>query len=153
MRYVDQMKMPRDLDKDARSKWHEIIELADLDQLDAELLGNYCRTHSNLLSVRKEKKIQIAAKVFKTMTTAKNGAIVLHPLIVAESRLMQAGGRMLVQLGLSGNGKRQEQIRKPSQSQPPPGATGPEPPCGWNIEMKLCGDGTPTPRGETWTKH
>ncbi|HMF54369.1 MAG TPA: hypothetical protein VK593_08465 [Edaphobacter sp.] len=135
----DAPKMPRDLDKDGRAKWHEITEIADLESLDAELLANYCRTHSNLIAVRREKKIQQTAKTFRTMTTAKNGAIVLHPLIVAESRLMQAGGRMLVQLGLSGNGKRQEQIRKPSKNPPPAGFYGDEPPHGWAIEQKLCG--------------
>jgi phage terminase small subunit len=137
----DEPKMPRDLDKEAKKKWLEITDLADLGSLDGELLGNYCRTHSNLVAVRKEKKAQQKAKQFQTMITAKNGSTVVNPLITAESRLMQAAGRMLVQLGISGNGKRQEEIRKPSKSQPPPpGFTGPEPAWGWEIEKKMCGD-------------
>jgi len=151
MSAFDGLKMPRDLDKDARHKWCEITEIADLEPLDADLLSNYCRTHSNLMAVRREKRTQQKAKTFHTMTTAKNGAIVLHPLIVAESRLMQAGGRMLVQLGLSGNGKRQEQIRKPSKNQPPPGFYGDEPKHGWPIELALCGTDFP-PKGKPWTK-
>lgn len=135
----DAPKMPRDLDKDGRAKWHEITEIADLKEIDAELLANYCRTHSNLIALRREKKKQQTAKTFRTMVVAKNGATVLHPLVVAESRLMQAGGRMLVQLGLSGNGKRQEQIRKPSKEPPPAGFYGDEPAHGWAIEQKLCG--------------
>jgi hypothetical protein len=147
MNTFDTLKMPRDLDKDGRAKWHEIMQIADLESLDAELLGNYCRTHSNLIAVRREKKIQQTTKTFRTMVIAKNGATVLHPLIVAESRLMQAGGRMLLQLGLSGNGKRQEQIRKPSKN-PPPGLHGIEPTYGWEIEEKLCRD--VSPRGKQW---
>jgi phage terminase small subunit len=136
----DEPKMPRDLDKDARKKWNEITELADLGSLDAELLGNYCRTHSNLVAVRKEKRAQQKAKTFTTMTIAKNGSTVLNPLLVAESRLMQMAGRMLAGLGISGNGKRQEEIRKPSKPQPVPhGFTGPEPKHGWGIEAALCG--------------
>ncbi|MBB5331879.1 P27 family phage terminase small subunit [Tunturiibacter gelidoferens] len=150
MTAFDVLKMPKDLDRDARAKWREITEMADLQPLDAELLANYCRTHSTLIDVRKQKKIQIAAKVFHTMVTAKNGSTVMHPLLIAESRLMQAGGRMLVQLGLSGNGKRQEEIRKPSKSTPPPGFFGDEPSWGWDIEKKLCSDVLPS--GKTWTK-
>jgi phage terminase small subunit len=140
-------KMPRDLDKDARRKWVEITELADLGSLDAELLGNYCRTHSNLVAVRKEKKAQQKAKQFQTMTVAKNGATVLNPLLVAESRLMQMAGRMLAGLGISGNGKRAEEIRKPSKPKhPPPGFSGPEPVYGWEVEVQLCkGKLDPTP--------
>ena len=153
MTSFDLPKMPRDLDKDGRAKWREITEIVDLDSLDSDLLANLCRTHSNLIAVRKEKKLQQSAKIFKTMVVAKNGATVLHPLIVAESRLMQAGSRMLVQLGLAGNGKRQQEIRKPSKSTPPPpGMTGPEPACGWAIEMKLCGDTPPKEKTPSW-KH
>lgn len=140
-------KMPKDLDKDARRKWNEITELADLGSLDAELLGNYCRTHSNLVAVRKEKKAQQKAKAFTTMVVAKNGATVLNPLLVAESRLMQMAGRMLAGLGISGNGKRAEEIRKPSKAQPqPPGFSGPEPRHGWALEAALCTrPGPPSP--------
>jgi phage terminase small subunit len=153
MRTFDTLKMPRDLDKDAKAKWHQITEIADLESLDAELLANYCRTHSNLMDVRRAKKLQQDAKTFRTMTTAKNGAVVLNPLIVAESRLMQAGGRMLVQLGLSGNGRRQEEIRKPSKNQPPAGMSGPEPAHGWAIEQALCGTDTDFSSKEKTWKH
>ena len=147
----DVPKMPRDLDKDGRAKWHEITEIADLEEIDAELLANYCRTHSTLMDVRRTKKAQQKAKVFKTMVVAKNGAVVLNPILTAESRLMQASGRMLVQLGISGNGKRQQEIRKPSKNQPPPGFYGDEPKHGWPIELALCGTDFP-PKGKPWTR-
>jgi phage terminase small subunit len=138
MSNFEEPKMPKDLDREARRKWGELTEMADLGELDADLLASFCRNHSNLMEVRKVKKAQQKAKQFQTMTVAKNGSTVLNPLIVAESRLMQAGGRMLVQLGISGNGKRQETLRKPKATPPPAGFSGPEPPWGWAIEEKLC---------------
>ena len=152
MTSFDEPKMPKDLDAAARRKWVELTEMVDLGEPDGELLASYCRNHSNLMDVRKAKKAQQKAKQFTTMTVAKNGSTVLNPLIVAESRLMQAGGRMLVQLGISGNGKRQETLRKPKATAPPAGMTGPEPPWGWAIEAKLVGDVPPLAPKKPW-KH
>ena len=137
MNSFDEPKMPKGLDKVARKKWEELTEMVDLGAADADVLTSYCRNHSILTRVRKTVAAREKAKQFETMIIAKNGAEIINPLITAECRLMQAGNRMLVQLGIAGNGKRQEVLRKPKSTPPPAGCSGPEPPWGWAIEEKM----------------
>ena len=131
---------PADLDGPAKRKWRELCDAVDPD--DHELLANFCRQHSILLAIRAERARLIRAKTFATMIPGRDKALQLNPLLTAEARLTTSLNRQLRGLGLAP--ERQEQFRRSKAKGPetdrPPGATGPEPPWGWDLEMKLCGD-------------
>lgn len=129
-------KIPSDLDPAARKKWRELAETCDPD-VDPELLANYCRQHSTMMAIREDRACQQKVGTFKTMVPGRDGTEVLNPLLVYEGRLVAGLNRMLGSLGLAAS--REGQARRPEPSPPPPGFSGPEPACGWEIEKKLCG--------------
>lgn len=132
-------KMPSDLDREAKKKWRELVENCEPDA-DLELLGNFCRQHSSLLSIRREKAKQEKAATFKTMVPGRDGTMQLNPLLTAENRLIAILNRMLATLGLT-PGRELGTSRKLQPNSPPPGfpPDAEEPVWGWNIEEKLCG--------------
>jgi phage terminase small subunit len=93
------LDMPSDLDYQAKKKWEELVFSVD-PNTDAELLGNYCRQHSSLLAIRREKKKQQKSGKFRTMVKGRDGTMALHPLITAENRMVASLNRMLQALGL-----------------------------------------------------
>lgn len=130
-------EMPSDLDREAKRKWRELIESCDPD-VDAEVLGNYCRQHSSLLAIRSEKARQIKARTFQTMVPGRDGTMQLNPLLTAENRLIASLNRMLKTLGITPSCDEPGRPRKTELNPPPPGFSGPEPACGWAIEQALC---------------
>jgi phage terminase small subunit len=92
-------EMPSDLDYQAKKKWEELITSVDPDA-DLEMLGNYCRQHSSLLAIRREKRKQQKSGKFRTMVKGRDGTMALHPLITAENRMVASLYRMLQALGL-----------------------------------------------------
>jgi phage terminase small subunit len=132
-------KIPSDLDPAARKKWRELAETCDPD-VDPELLANYCRQHSTLMAIREERARQQKAGTFQTMTHGRDGTEVLNPLLVHEGRLVAALNKMLKPLGLMSSIDERSTNRKPEPNPPPPGFSGPEPACGWALEIALCGD-------------
>lgn len=132
-------EMPSDLDYQGKKKWEELIGSVDVDA-DAEMLGNYCRQHSNLLAIRREKKKQQKSGKFRTMVKGRDGTMALHPLITAENRMVSSLNRMLQTLGLAS--REQTKGKRPLSTTPRPawathGAE--EPRGGWPIEAALCG--------------
>lgn len=102
-------EMPSDLDYQARKKWEELISSVD-PNADLEMLANYCRQHSSLLAVRREKKKQQKSGKFRTMVPGRDGTQALNPLIVAENRMVASLNRTLMTLGLVSS--REEAARK-----------------------------------------
>jgi phage terminase small subunit len=145
--------MPANLDKEARRKFREMVNVCDPD-VDQELLANYCRQYSLLVSIRRERAKQEADGIFSTMVHGRDSAQILNPLIVGETRAIAALNRMLKQLGLTPT--REENARK-AQPNPPPSWAGPgsvEPPWGWKLEEALCGsDEDFLPGGKYGTKN
>jgi phage terminase small subunit len=92
-------EMPSDLDREAKKKWAELVGSCDVD-VDGEMLANYCRQYSSLLSIRREKARQQKAGTFKTMVRGRDRAMQLNPLQTAENRLIASLNRMLRTLGL-----------------------------------------------------
>jgi hypothetical protein len=139
--------MPADLDAAAKKKWLELVDVVDPDA-DLELLGNYCRQHSSLMAMRKEKARQIKARTFQTMVPGRDKALQLNPLLTGENRLVASLNRMLRTLGLAPTREEQDRrVKKPAAGPPPPGFTGPEPHYGWALEIALCkGLLDPTPK-------
>lgn len=118
---------PSDLDREAKKKWAELVGSCDPD-VDAELLGNYCRQHSSLLAIRSEKARQIKARTFETTVPGRDGSMQLNPLLTAENRMVASLNRMLRTLGLAPS--REEQARR----QPAPNPDEIDP-----LEAALCG--------------
>ena len=102
-------EMPKDLDRDAKKKWAELVGSCDPD-VDAELLGNYCRQHSSLLAIRSEKARQIKARTFEATAPGRDGSMQLNPLLTAENRMVASLNRMLRTLGLAPS--KEEQARR-----------------------------------------
>jgi phage terminase small subunit len=136
MKRVPTMPTPPDLDKEAKRKFREMAEACDPD-VGLELLANYARQHSILVSIRRERAKQEASGVFSTMVQGRDSTQTLNPLIVGENRAIAALNRMLKSLGLT-PAQEASRGRKLEAEPPPPGMTGPEPACGWAIEMALC---------------
>jgi phage terminase small subunit len=132
-------KMPSDLDREAKKKWRELVENCE-PEADLELLANYARQHSSLLSIRAEKAKQQAAGQFSTLLPGRDGTQQLNPLLTQETRLVASLNRMLATLGLT-PGRELGVSRKLQPNSPPPGfpPDAEEPVWGWNIEEKLCG--------------
>ena len=86
--------MPADLDYQAKKKWRELVGSVDIDA-DLEMLANYCRQHSNLLTLRGERMQQQKSGKFKNLVNGRDGTIVLNPLITAENRMVASLNRML----------------------------------------------------------
>jgi P27 family predicted phage terminase small subunit len=128
---------PPDLDREAKRTWEELVGSCDPD-LDTELLANYCRQYSSWLAIRSEKARQIKARTFETTVPGRDGSMQLNPLLTAESRLIASLNKMLKQLGLTTSPDDRGARKEPNPT--PPGCSGPEPACGWAIELKLCGD-------------
>ena len=130
---------PKDLDYQAQKKWKELILSVDPDA-DLEMLANYCRQHSSLLAIRREKKKQQKSGNFRTMVKGRDGMMTINPLITAENRMVASLNRMLQALGLASSrgGTKANRLLPPSPR--PPGMHGDEPPWGWAIEKALCGD-------------
>jgi hypothetical protein len=148
--------MPPGLDREGKKKFRELIETCEPDA-DVELMSNYARQHSILLSIRREAVKQKAAGMFETMVRGRDGSQVLNPLIVGETRAIAALNRMLKQLGLTAS---REETGRPGRkllTEPPPAGMQPgakEPPWGWAIEDKLCGpDSDFLPGGKYGTKN
>jgi phage terminase small subunit len=132
--------MPANLDKEAKRKFREMVDVCDPD-VDQELLANYCRQYSLLVSIRRERAKQEAEGIFSTTVPGRDSAQTLNPLIVGETRAIASLNRMLKQLGLTPSREETGRPgRKPLTEPAPHGFTGPEPPWGWEIEKKLCGD-------------
>jgi phage terminase small subunit len=130
--------MPSDLDYQAKKKWQELVGSIDVDA-DLEMLANYCRQHSTLLAIRREKTKQMKSGKFQTMVKGRDGTKVLNPLITAESRMVASLNRMLKSLGLASSREEAGVNRSPPVIQPPLGMQGNEPSWGWTLERALCG--------------
>ena len=131
-------EMPEDLDFQGRKKWEELVGSCD-PGVDGEMLANYCRQHSTLLAIRREKRRQQKSGKFRTMVPGRDGTQVLNPLLVTENRLIASLNKTLQALELmSSRGETKGKRPLPSSSRPP-GMHGEEPPWGWAIEEKLCG--------------
>src|SRR6202040_4060668 len=78
----------------------ELVGSVDIDA-DLEMLANYCRTHSGLLAIRREKTKQIKARKFRMMTPGRDKTLVLNPMIREENRMVGSLNRMLKSLGLA----------------------------------------------------
>jgi phage terminase small subunit len=102
-------ELPSDLDYQAKKKWLELSGSVDVDA-DLEILANYCRTHSSLLAIRREKTKQMKAGKFRMMTPGRDKTLVLNPLIREENRMVASLNRMLKGLGLASS--REEVERK-----------------------------------------
>lgn len=140
-------KIPPDLDATAKRKWRELADGVD-PEVDRELLANFCRQHSTLMAIRTEKAKLIKAGTFSAMVPGRDKALQLNPLLTAESRLVSSLNRQLRGLGLSPSREEQDRrTRKPLPGPPPPGFSGPEPACGWVVEIALC-RGLPNPTAE-----
>jgi phage terminase small subunit len=131
--------MPPDLDKQAKRKFREMAQACDPD-VDQELLANYARTYSILVSLRAERAKQEAAGVFSTMVAGRDSTQTLNPLIVGENRTIAALNRMLKGLGLASQEANSGRPRLPQPTPPPPGfpRDAVEPKYGWPIEIALC---------------
>lgn len=146
-RVFPKLQMPPDLDRQAKRKFREMAEACDPD-VDQELLANYARTYSILVSLRAERAKQEAAGVFTTMVAGRDSTQVLNPLIVGENRTIAALNRMLKGLGLASQEANSGRPRLPPPTPPPPGfpRDAVEPKWGWEIEIALCkGRLDPTP--------
>lgn len=138
--------MPSDLDYQAKKKWRELVGCVDVDA-DLEMLANYCRQHSNLLAIRRERARQQKRGKFETMTRGRDGTKVINPLITAENRMVASLNRMLKGLGLASTreetGMKRSPPPKPRPAWAVPGSE--EPNHSWACEAALCGynpDGT-----------
>jgi phage terminase small subunit len=121
-------EMPPDLDYQAQKKWEELVGSCDVDA-DAEMLANYCRQHSTLLVIRREKKRQQKSGRFKTMVPGRDGTQVLNPLLVTENRLIASLNRTLKTLGLTST-----QRKKAGRTSPAMALQGVD-----TMELILCG--------------
>jgi phage terminase small subunit len=132
---------PKDLDYQAQKAWDELIGRVDLDA-DLEMLANYCRQHSSLLSIRREKKKLQKSGKFRTMVKGRDGTMAIHPLITAENRMVASLNRMLQTLGLACSPREGTKGKRPLSTTPRPAwAVGDgEPRWGWQIEAALCGN-------------
>ena len=83
------------------------------------MLGNYCRLHSSLLGIRREKKKQQKSGKFRTMVKGRDGTMALHPLIIVENRMVGSLNRMLKELGLASS-REETKAKRPLPSTPPP---------------------------------
>jgi phage terminase small subunit len=129
-------EMPADLDREGKKKYLELIGSVDIDA-DLEMLANYCRQHSNLLTLRGERTQRQKSGRFETMVKGRDGTMVLNPLITAENRMVASLNRMLEGLATS---RKETSAKRPLPSTPrPPGFMGDEPPGGWALEAALCG--------------
>jgi phage terminase small subunit len=138
--------MPKDLDPVARKKWKELVDACDPD-VDQELLANFCRQFATLMEIREERARQQKAGTFKTTVPGRDGTEALNPLLVHEGRLFASLNKMLKLLGMTPSTDERAGNRKSEPNPAPPGMTGPEPPCGWAIEIALCrGLPNPTPQ-------
>jgi hypothetical protein len=141
------MEAPSDLDYQAKKKWEELVGSLDVDA-DGELLGNYCRQHSSLMAIRREKRKQQKSGKFKTMVPARDGTKGLNPLLVTENRLIASLNRMLKGLGLTPSKESSGRVTI-LPTPPPPGfpRDAKEPKWGWTLEAALCkGKLDPTPK-------
>lgn len=100
MKKFPKIAPPPDLDREGKRKFREMVEACDPDS-DMELVGNYARQHSILVSIRRERAKQESAGIFSTMVLGRDNTQVLNPLIVGESRAIAALNRMLRLLGLT----------------------------------------------------
>jgi hypothetical protein len=133
------VKIPADLDSAARRKWKELVLSVDPNE-DLEMLANFCRQHSSLLAIRKEKARLQKARQFSTMVPGRDKALVLNPMLVQENRLVASLNKMLKGLGLAptrDDGKKKKAFSNPRPWWAAPDAK--EPPCGWEIESIMCG--------------
>ena len=137
--------MPADLDLVARKKWRELIDAVD-PGTDGELAGNYCRMYSGLMAIRSEKARQLKAGKYESLVPGRDGALQLNPLQTAENRMVASLNRMLRMLGLAPT-REEQSFRGKLPTEPPTGMDGPEPACGWAIEIALC-RGLPNPTPE-----
>jgi phage terminase small subunit len=107
--------MPKDLDSAAKKKWQELIGSVDPDA-DSEILANYCRQHSSLLAIRRERwKLHRSGK-FQTMVPARDGTMGLNPMLTAENRLIASLNRMLKGLGLTSSREKAGVKRPPASN-------------------------------------
>jgi len=106
-----------------------------------EMLANYCRQHSSLLAIRREKKKLQKSGKFRMMVKGRDGTLAIHPILTAENRMVASLNRMLQTLGLVSS-RDETKGKRPLPSPQPawavPGSE--EPRCGWAIEAALCGD-------------
>jgi phage terminase small subunit len=93
-------KIPSDLDRVARAKWRELVFSVDPDS-DLECLANYCRQHSSLLALRKEKATLMKAGKFQTTVKGRDKSKMLNPMLTQETRLVASLDKMLRTLGLA----------------------------------------------------
>jgi phage terminase small subunit len=136
-------KPPADLGREGKRKWAELVDAVDPD--DYEILANFCRQHSTLLSIRAEKAKLIKAGQFSAMVPGRDKALQLNPLLTSEGRLVSSLNRQLRTLGLAPTADEQtRRKKKPASGPPPPDMTGPEPVWGWECEIALC-RGLPNP--------
>jgi len=129
--------MPPDLDRQGKRKFRKLCAACEPDA-DMELLANYARQYSSLISIRAERAKQEAAGIFTTLLPGRDGSLQLNPLLTGENRLIASLGRMLKELGLATRDQGNATGSKPPSTPPPPGFSGPEPACGWAIELALC---------------
>lgn len=130
---------PKDLDYRAKKKWDELVGCVDVDA-DLEMLANYCRQHSSLLALRRERWQLHRKGNFQSMVKGRDGTQTLNPMLVAENRLIASLNRMLKGLGLTptrDDGKKRKPLSEPRPAWANPDC--PEPSCGWALESALCG--------------
>jgi phage terminase small subunit len=142
---MPKIPMPADMDKQAKRKFREMAEACDPD-VDQELLANYARTYSILVSLRAERAKQEAAGVFSTMVAGRDSTQTLNPLIVGENRTIAALNRMLKGLGLTPSKESSGRVTI-LPTPPPPGfpPDAKEPRWGWTLEQALCSGREPSP--------
>jgi phage terminase small subunit len=130
--------MPSDLDYQAKKKWRELVGSVDVDA-DLEMLSNYCRQHSSLLAIRRERTRQQKSGKFQQLVKGRDGTMTLNPLVTAENRMVASLNRMLQTLGLASReqtkGRRSLPTPRPHWASVGEG----EPSGGWAIEAALCG--------------
>jgi hypothetical protein len=132
-------KIPADLDRAARAKWRELVLSVDPDT-DLECLANYCRQHSSLLALRKEKATLTKAGKFQTTVKGRDKSKMLNPMLTQETRLVASLDKMLRTLGLTRSldyGAKKKPLGDPRPWWAAPDAK--EPRCGWDIEAVMCG--------------
>jgi hypothetical protein len=131
-------RAPKDLGSAGKKLWKELV--LSVNPEDLEMLANYCRQHSSLLAVRKEKTRLQKARQFSMMVPGRDGTLVVHPMLREETRLVGSLNRMLRQLGLVRSldyGAKKKPLGDPRPKWAPPDAE--EPKCGWDIESIMCG--------------
>src|ERR1700722_6684478 len=91
---------PKDLDYRAKKKWDELVGSVDPDA-DLEMLANYCRQHSSLLALRRERWQLHRKGKFQSMVKGRDGTQTLNPMLREENRLVASLNKMLQTLGLA----------------------------------------------------